>query len=139
MVRAASNGLQGVRFLVGVIAFILVVAAMREAQSLVVPLLLALYAALVAAPAVMGLQKKGLPIWAAVVVVVLVMGLSVILLGVLVGTSVQDFSAKLPGYQRQLTERLQGIEELLGGQGEAILRQLINDEMCDRINLGQSE
>ena len=42
------------RFLLGVIAFILTIAAMREAQSLVVPLLLALYAALIAAPAVIG-------------------------------------------------------------------------------------
>ena len=57
------------RFLLGVIAFILVIAAMREAQSLVVPLLLALYAALIAAPAVAGLERKNVPIWAAVLLV----------------------------------------------------------------------
>ena len=114
------------RFLLGVIAFILVIAAMREAQSLVVPLLLALYAALIAAPAVVGLQRKNVPIWAAVMVVVLAMAMIVILLGVLAGTSVQDFSAKLPGYERQLTERLQGLEELIGGRGETVLRELMN-------------
>ena len=117
---------RSVRFLLGVIAFILVIAAMREAQPLVVPLLLALYAALIAAPAVVGLRKKGVPIWAAVVVVVLAMAMIVILLGVLAGTSVQDFSAKLPGYERQLTERLQGLEELIGGRGETVLRELMN-------------
>jgi predicted PurR-regulated permease PerM len=114
-----------IRFLLGVIAFILVIAAMRDAQSLVVPLLLALYAALIAAPAVAGLQKKGMPVWAAVVVVVLAMAIIVVLLGLLAGTSVQEFSAKLPGYQQQLTERLQGAEELLGGRGETVLRELI--------------
>ena len=114
------------RLLLGVIAFILVIAAMREAQSLVVPLLLALYAALIAAPAVIGLQKRNVPVWAAVVIVVLGMATVVILLGVLAGTSVQDFSAKLPGYQQQLTERLQGIEALMGGRGETVLRELTN-------------
>ena len=97
---------------------------MREAQSLVVPFLLALYAALIAAPAVVGLQKKGLPVWAAVVVVVFIMVAIVILLGVLAGSSVQDFSAKLPGYQQQLTERLQGAKDLLGERGDTVLGDL---------------
>jgi len=112
------------RLLLGVIAFILVIAAMREAQSLVVPLLLALYAALIAAPAVIGLQKKNVPVWAAVVIVVLGMATVVILLGVLAGTSVQDFSAKLPGYEQQLTERLQGVQELVGARGESVFSEL---------------
>jgi predicted PurR-regulated permease PerM len=110
--------------LLGVIAFIMVIAAMRQAQSLVVPFLLALFGALVTSPAVVGLQKRGLPVWAAVVVVVLVLALTFILFGFLAGTSVQDFSAKLPGYQRQLTERLEGVKDLLGGQGDTVLRDL---------------
>ena len=36
----------------------------------------------------------------------------------------QDFSAKLPGYQRQLTERVQETEALFGGRGETVLREL---------------
>jgi len=119
----SSRG-SSVRFLLGVITIILVIAAMREAQSLIVPLLLALYAALVATPATARLQKTGMPIWAAVVVVVLVMVVAVVLVGLLAGTSVQDFSAKVPSYQQQLTERLQGIEELLGERGQTALREL---------------
>jgi predicted PurR-regulated permease PerM len=130
--KASDHG-RSIRLLLGVIAFVVVVAAVREAQSLVVPLLLALYAALIAAPAVVGLQKKGAPIWAAVAVMVLVMAMVVVLLGVLAGTSVQDFSAKLPGYQRQLTERLQEIEALLGERGESILR-----EVTDKIDPGKA-
>ena len=125
MNETADSG-RKTRFLLGVIAFILVIAAMKEAQALVVPLLLALYAALVAAPAVAGLQRKNVPTWAAVMVVVLAMAMIVILLGVLAGTSVQDFSAKLPGYERQLTERLQGLEEFIGGRGETVVRELMN-------------
>jgi len=117
---------RSVRLLLGVIAFVLVIAALREAQSLLVPLLLALYAALIAAPAVAGLRTKGVPIWLAVVAVVLVMVAIVGLLGFLAGTSVQDFSAKLPGYQRQLTERLHAVEELLGERGETLSGQLLD-------------
>ncbi len=125
MNQTADSG-RKTRFLLGIIAFILVIAAMKEAQALVVPLLLALYAALVAAPAVAGLQRKNVPTWAAVMVVVLAMAMIVILLGVLAGTSVQDFSAKLPGYERQLTERLQGLEEFIGGRGETVIRELMD-------------
>jgi len=77
----ASDSGRSIRFLLGVISTILVIAAMREAESLVVPFLLALYAALIAAPVVVGLQKR-LPVWAAVVVVVLIMvGIGAVLLG----------------------------------------------------------
>jgi AI-2 transport protein TqsA len=122
----ASDPGRSVRLLLGVIAFILVIAAMREAASLFVPLLLALYAALIAAPAVVGLQNKGIPIWAAVGVVGVALAVLVGLRGLLGGTSVQDFSAKLPSYQQQLTERLQGAEELLGLRGETVFRELMD-------------
>jgi predicted PurR-regulated permease PerM len=72
----------------------------------------------------MGLQKKGFPIWAAVAVVVFVMVAIDILFGILAGASVKDFSAKLPGYQQQLTERLQGIRDLLGERGDTVLADL---------------
>jgi AI-2 transport protein TqsA len=113
-----------VRVLLGIITFILVVAAMKDAQSLVVPFLLALYAALIAGPAVASLQKKGLPVAAAVIIVVIVAVAIVILFGVFAGSSVQDFSAKLPGYQQQLTEKLNGAKELLGQRGAEVLGEL---------------
>jgi predicted PurR-regulated permease PerM len=65
-------------------------------------------------------------VWAAVMAVVLVMAVIVVLLGLLAGTSVQDFSAKLPSYQQQLTERLQEVEDLLGLQGETVFRELMD-------------
>jgi len=112
------------RFLIGVIALILVVAAMREAQSLFVPLLLALYAALIVSPAVAGLRNKGVPVWAAVGIVVLVLVAVVVLVAMLAGSSVQDFSEKLPGYQQQLNERLQGIVDRLGTRGDTMIKGL---------------
>jgi AI-2 transport protein TqsA len=112
------------RLYVGVIALILVVAAMREAQSLFVPLLLALYAALIVSPAVAGLRKKGVPVWAAVAIVVLVLVAVVLLVGLLAGSSVQDFSEKLPGYQQQLNERLQGLMQRLGTRGDTMVKGL---------------
>jgi hypothetical protein len=59
MMGNASDSGRSIRFLLGVIAFILVIAAMREAQSLVVPLLLALYAALLAPAPATPDAKKG--------------------------------------------------------------------------------
>ena len=114
------------RILLGIIAVILVIGAIREASSLVVPMLLALFAALVAAPVVGWLREKGAPTWLAVVSVVLIAIVIVTAFGGLAGGSVQDFSAKVPGYQQQLNDRLTSLKTLLGDRGDEVIGALID-------------
>jgi predicted PurR-regulated permease PerM len=120
-------------FFLGVIAIVVVVFAMREAQALVVPLLLALFAALIASPGVAWLEKKGLPTPLAVVGVVVAMVAIGLAMGALVGTSLRGFSDKLPVYREQLTQRVRDAQALLP---EGIEAQL--DGILDTIDPGKA-
>jgi len=67
----STRAVSALRIPLVIIAFILTIWAMRQAQSLVVPLLLALFAAVIAAPAVTVLRRWGVPTAPAVILVVL--------------------------------------------------------------------
>lgn len=82
---------------------------MQAMQSILVPVLLAAFVAVLAIAPVRWMERKGLPHWAAVAIVALVL-LSVTMLGfLLVGASITQFSDQLPFYQRRLDEALQAL------------------------------
>ncbi len=87
-------------------AFVIVVAGMRAAESILVPLLVSAFLAIISASPVFWLQRKRVPGPIAVFLVVLaVLGLS-LAFGALIGTSLQDFSKALPRYQTRLMQEL---------------------------------
>ena len=82
--------------------FVVVVAGLRAASSLVVPFLLALFVAIICAPALFALRERGLPRWLALTIVITATG---VLFGVLVaalGTQITGFTQAVPGYQQKL-------------------------------------
>ena len=116
---------RSVSILLGIIVFVLVVGGIRQAVPLVVPMLLALFGALIASPFVSWLRHRGVPVWLAVVAVVLLAVGVVTVFGFLAGSSLQDFSAKVPGYQQQLNDRLSGARAILGERGQNAIHDLV--------------
>jgi predicted PurR-regulated permease PerM len=111
------------RFLVVAAAFIIVVAGMREAQPILVPFLLSAFIAIIAMPPLVFLQHRGIPKGAALALVILgVVGVGM-LLGILVGNSIDDFSRQLPSYQAKLEGQTAGLLESLAGMGIEISQQ----------------
>ena len=110
--------------LLGVVAFILVVSGLREAQSLVVPVLVALFVSAVAGPVVSQLRDRGLPWGLGVFVVVSGLLAAMLVLGTLAGSSVQQFSSRLPVYEEQLVARLQSLGDLGGAWSQLTAREL---------------
>jgi predicted PurR-regulated permease PerM len=108
--RSATN----IQLLLGVIAFVAAVTLMRQAQALVVPILLAMFLAAIAAPVVAWLRKRGLPTGASVGLVVVTMVGIVLLFGAVIGTSLKAFTARVPMYRQQMTERYQAIIDQFG-------------------------
>jgi len=96
-------------YFVGLIAFIVVIGAMRMAQSLVVPVMLALFLAVIATPMVAWLRRHGFPSWLAVAAVVAGFVILGMLLGFVVQSSIRDFTHQLPAFQQQLTTRLEAL------------------------------
>jgi len=91
------------RVLIVSAALIIVIAGMKAAAALLVPFLLAVFIAVISYPLMSLLQKKGMHKGFSLTIVMLV----VIILGIgltyLVGSSVTDFSQRLPEYQQKIS------------------------------------
>jgi len=93
------------QILVTMAAFVVVVAGMSAAKVVLVPFLLAAFIAIITAPALFWLQRKGFPAWLALLIVVLgVLFVALLMVG-LVGSSVKDFTRDLPVYEAKLKQQ----------------------------------
>lgn len=90
-------------------AFVILVAGMQAAQPLLVPFLLSLFIAVIATPPLFYLKSKGFPEGVAIFIVVLGIALVGLLLGWMVGDSLNDFTSNLPKYQERLLSLSQGL------------------------------
>jgi len=88
--------------LISLAAFVIVVAGMQAAASLLVPFLLAAFIAIICLPPLNWLSSKHIPASAAVLIIALTIIVAGLLIGAFVGSSVADFSHNLPAYQARL-------------------------------------
>ena len=118
------------RLLMTAAAFVIVVAGMRAAEPILVPLLIAGFLAILSSSPVFWLREKGIPAPAGVFLVVMgVLGLGFGFI-VIIGTSLEDFSDAIPRYQARLTEEmgpiLQWVQELGFRPNEELLLKSID-------------
>lgn len=107
----------GGRFLLGAACFVVVVAGMKAAGSLIVPFLLAIFIAVICLPPMSWMRKKGIPAGLAIfLIVAAVIGLFT-LLGTFVGANVNSFVRDLPKYEQRLTEQSADLVLWLEGHG----------------------
>jgi len=97
------------QILLTVAAFVVVIAGMRAAVTIVVPFLLAAFIAIISAPPLFWLHRKGLPIWLALIIVIFGVLLIGFLISGLVGSSIKDFSGDLPIYEAKLRALIAGV------------------------------
>lgn len=90
-------------------SFIIVVAGMKAAESIIVPFLLAIFISIIASPPFFWLQRKGIPKGIALVIVILSFLIFISLIGILIGASVNDFTSKLPLYEQKLQNQTQSL------------------------------
>lgn len=113
------------RFLLTMAAFVVVVAGMRAAESILVPFLVAVFLAVIGAPPLFWLKRKGVPGPLAVVLVILgLVGVGLVL-AALVGTSLRNFSDNLPFYQERLQEEMTRVRSWLASLGVETPGELI--------------
>lgn len=85
---------------------VIIIAGMRAADSILVPMLLAVFLAFTCAPVVLWLEEKRVPSPVAVALVMLAVILVGLGIGTVAGTSVRRFTIAMPTYQRQLREEI---------------------------------
>ncbi|MCW8904420.1 AI-2E family transporter [Sedimenticola sp.] len=121
-----SRPANGGRILLTTAAFVIVVAGMREAQGVLVPFLLSGFIAIIAAPALFFLRAYRVPSVIAIILVILAIASIGLLLGVLVGNAVDDFSSQLPTYQAKLKTLTGEGLQWLSGMGVPVPEQIFS-------------
>lgn len=110
----------GISFLATAGWLIILVAGMRAGHTILVPLLLSMFLAIICAGPMLWLEKKGVPSALAVVIVMLgLLGIGSSIVA-MIGTSVDDFSQALPKYEAKLQQELSSILEWLQASGVAV-------------------
>ncbi len=89
-------------WLVLLASFVIIVAGMKIASPIVVPVLLSLFIATISAPPLLWLKDKGLPTLVALLIVVaFILGIGVLLVTI-IGASISEFQTQQPIYQLRL-------------------------------------
>lgn len=96
---------RGVSYLYMAAAFVIVVAGMRAAESILNPLLLAVFLAIISSPAYFALLKRKFSNWLALLIVIGVLSAIALGLAFAVTESIVTFAARQQHYREQLNER----------------------------------
>ena len=110
-------GDSGTRFLLGAACLVVVIAGLRAAATVVLPFLVAVFLAVVSVPLIRWLERHKVPRPLAVLGTVLSAVGVIVLLGLVVGQTVSEFTAAAPGYQDRLQALTDSIVVLLDDVG----------------------
>jgi AI-2 transport protein TqsA len=120
-----NNSHQGIRVLVFTAALVIIIVGINQAQSVLVSFLVAIFLALLGTPPVLWLERKRIPSFIAVSVVLSGMIIILLLVGGLVGTSLNSFIDALPSYQQRIQEQVAALKTLLAGKGIRVTDKMV--------------
>jgi len=109
--KTPQNTSIALKTLIGLASFVIIIAGMKAAASLLIPFIFAAFIAIICIPPLMWLQSKKVPQFLAVIIVVIgILIIGWILVAMITGATA-DLSDKLPYYQDRLTELTVEAEE----------------------------
>ena len=114
--------------LIHIASFIVIIAGIMSAKSLIIPFLLATFLAIICGPPLYWLRTKGVPPFLSVVFLVVVLIAVEIILAGLIGSSLGEFSGNLPFYQTRLKEILGVLLDWLRGHNIEITDKILLDQ-----------
>jgi len=97
------EGSKRYNILVSIAAFVVIVAGMQAAQAIIVPVLLAVFIAIISSPALFWLESKKVPRVLAFIIVVAFVLLILTLVGMVISNSVSNFNQEMPKYKEKLS------------------------------------
>lgn len=114
------------RFLITAAAFVIVVAGMQAAASLLVPFMTSVFIAVICMPPIRYLRDLGLPHGASVALIVVLVVIVITLLGAIFGGAANQFAADIPEYQQRLAEIWSGLVAWLVDRGVEVEAEAIS-------------
>jgi len=134
------NSQRGIRFLFIAAALVIIIGGINQAQSVLVSFLVAVFLAVLGTPPVLWLERKRIPSVVAVLLVVTGMIAILVIIGGLVGTSLNNFIDALPSYQKRILEEASALKALLAQKGirvtDKVLLEYVNPEAVMRLAVG---
>jgi len=118
-------------------AIVIVVFGLKYSSDVLAPIFLAATLAILFTPALWWLEKKGLPPWLALVVMVLALGGFIIIVIFILTTSLEQLSLKMPEYAALLHQRIDALGAALGSFG-IDLQETLNTMVVDTTGLAHS-
>ncbi|MGZ3630465.1 MAG: AI-2E family transporter [Ktedonobacteraceae bacterium] len=137
MKRMTVRGSPGVPPLLIAAALVIVVFGLKYSSDVLAPIFLAATLAILFTPALWWLEKKGLPFWLALVVMVLALGGFIILLIFILTTSLEQLSIKMPEYAALLHQRIDALGAALGTFG-IDLQETLNSMVVETTEVAHS-
>jgi len=122
-----GNLSKGTRILVTAASFVILVAGMRAASSIIVPFLLSVFLATICSPPLFWMQRKSIPKPLAVLSILIGIIAIGFLMVVFVGTSLNGLSSALPVYQERLAEMTATFFSRLKGLGLDVSYGVLTD------------
>jgi len=114
--------------LINIAAFVVVVAGIMSAKSIIIPFLLAAFLAIICAPPLYWLRSRGVPTAVSILLLVLVVVILETAMAGLVSSSMADFSRSLPLYQTRLTSILKDLIHWTEGRGIDVTEKIIMEQ-----------
>jgi len=115
--------------LMNLAAFVVIVAGIISAKSLILPFLLAIFLAIICAPPLFWMRKKGIPTVISILLLVFVLLGAEMLFASLIGSSIDEFSRNLPHYQVRLRELTGTFIAWVKSQGFEISNEVLLEQL----------
>jgi AI-2 transport protein TqsA len=125
--KTLSDGYPLARALIVAAAIAIVLLFLQAAESIVAPVLLAVFIAIVAAPPLRWMQRKGVPKWGALALVAFVLLDAGSIFALITTGALEGFRDSLPGYQQRLTLLNEQFGLWLEGVGIANSKEAVPD------------
>ena len=115
--------------LLNLAAFVVVVAGIMSAKAIILPFLLATFLAIICAPPLFWMRKKGIPtVFSILFLVLVLLGLEM-LFASLIGSSIDEFSRNLPHYQERLRVLTGSFITWVKAQGFEISNEILLEQL----------
>ena len=113
---------------------VVIIGGMMQARVVLVPLIMAIFIAIVCRGPISWFQGKGVPEWLALFMVLALLCCAGLFAVVVVGSSVKDFLHNIPEYESKLRQQMEQLYTFLGSKGvhleEKGLRETLKPEVA---------
>ncbi|WP_114416823.1 AI-2E family transporter [Marinospirillum perlucidum] len=112
----------GLKWMLGLASLIVILAGLKAAETIVLPFLLAIFIGIICTPPLHFMTHKKVPPVVAILIIMVFLIVFGGLLGLFVGTAIDNFISRLPDYQRRLDAEMAGLLPWLEGLGVPVNR-----------------